>query len=89
MIAHKKRQTKEKGLLCRLAEIVAPQAAEFCWLGRYAVDETSPDGLKSHYFHGKEEAIQYLSASEQETALRSTTLEDVFLETIGQQLECR
>ena len=58
-------------------------------LGRYAVDETSPDGLKSHYFHGKEEAIQYLSASEQETALRSTTLEDVFLETIGQQLECR
>ena len=58
-------------------------------LGRYAVDETSPDGLKSHYFHGKEEAIQYLSASEQEAALRSTTLEDVFLETIGQQLERR
>ena len=78
------------GFMCggRLEETDAP-GHMIEMLGRYAVDETSPDGLKSHYFHGKEEAIQYLSASEQETALRSTTLEDVFLETIGQQLECR
>ena len=78
------------GFMCggRLEETDAP-GHMIETLGRYAVDETSPDGLKSHYFHGKEEAIQYLSASEQETALRSTTLEDVFLETIGQQLECR
>ena len=78
------------GFMCggRLEETDAP-GHMIETLGRYAVDETLPDGLKSHYFHGKEEAIQYLSASEQETALRSTTLEDVFLETIGQQLECR
>ena len=78
------------GFMCggRLEETDAP-GHMIETLGRYAVDETSPDGLKSHYFHGKEEAIQYLSASEQETALRSTTLEDVFLETIGQQLERR
>ena len=78
------------GFMCggRLEETDAP-GHMIETLGRYAVDETSPDGLQSHYFHGKEEAIQYLSASEQETALRSTTLEDVFLETIGQQLECR
>lgn len=56
-------------------------------LGRYAVDETMPSGIASHYFAKKEEAIQYLSASSTETTLRNTTLEDVFLEKIGQQLE--
>ena len=53
-------------------------------LGRYTVDETRSDGLKSHYFHRKEDAIRYLSDSPYETALRSTTLEDVFLEKAGQ-----
>lgn len=31
MKEYRKSQTKEKNLLCRLAEIVAPQASEFCW----------------------------------------------------------
>ncbi|RGZ74800.1 cyclic lactone autoinducer peptide [Agathobacter rectalis] len=44
LIAHKKRQTKEKGLLCRLAEIVAPQAAEFCWGHYYQPKE--PDKMR-------------------------------------------
>lgn len=57
-------------------------------LGRYAVDETTAEGVKSHYFFGKEEAIRYLSDSLCETALRSTTLEDVFLEHVG-KLECK
>lgn len=54
-------------------------------LGRYTVDETTPDGVKSSYFSGKEEAIRYLSDSSRETALRNTTLEDVFLEKIGEK----
>ncbi len=52
-------------------------------LGRYTVDETTADGVISRYFSGKEEAIRYLSDSSNETALRNTTLEDVFLEKIG------
>ena len=55
-------------------------------LGCYTVDATEPDGVKSHYFSGKEEAIRYLTDSPYETALRSTTLEDVFLEHVGKAL---
>ena len=40
---HKKSQTKEKNLLCRLAEIVAPQASEFCWGLYYQPKE--PDNI--------------------------------------------
>ena len=53
-------------------------------LGRYTVDEVCPDGMKNHYFHRKEDAIQFLSDSSNETSLRNTTLEDVFLEKVGQ-----
>lgn len=58
-------------------------------LGRYTVDEVCSDGMKNHYFHRKEDAIQFLSDSSNETSLRNTTLEDVFLEKVGQQLERR
>ena len=58
-------------------------------LGRYAVDETKPDGVRWHYFSEKEEAIRYLSDSPYETSLRNTTLEDVFLEHIGKEMERR
>ena len=58
-------------------------------LGRYAVDETKPDGVRCHYFSEKEEAIRYLSDSPYETSLRNTTLEDVFLEHIGKEMERR
>ena len=58
-------------------------------LGRYAVDETEPDGVRCHYFSGKGEAIRYLSNSPHETALRNTTLEDVFLEHVGKEMDCR
>ena len=39
-------------------------------LGRYTVDEVCPDGMKNHYFHRKEDAIQFLSDSSNETSLR-------------------
>lgn len=43
MKEYKKSQTKEKNLLCRLAEIVAPQASEFCWGLYYQPKE--PDNI--------------------------------------------
>lgn len=48
-------------------------------LGHFAVDEMTPDGLKSHYFKNREEAIAHLSRLTGQTALRNTTLEDVFV----------
>lgn len=58
-------------------------------LGRYTVDEVCPGGTKNHYFHRKEEAIQFLSDSIHDTSMRNTTLEDVFLEKVGQQTKRR
>ena len=58
-------------------------------LGHFAVDEMTSDGLKSHYFKNREDAIAHLSRLTGQTALRNTTLEDVFLEKVGQQLERR
>ena len=76
------------GFMCDgvLEETDAPRSM-IEMLGRYTVDEVCPDGMKNHYFHRKEEAIQFLSDCPQETSLRSTTLEDVFLEKVGRQLE--
>ena len=48
-------------------------------LGHFAVDEMTQDGLKSHYFQNREEAIAHLSRLTGQTALRNTTLEDVFV----------
>lgn len=72
------------GFMCRgvLEETDTPRHM-IKLLGRYAVDETTGDGVRSHYFSRKEEAIRYLSDSPWETTLRSTTLEDVFLEHVG------
>ena len=55
-------------------------------LGPYAVDETSDETLRSSYFQSREEAIAYLSGSEQKASLRNTTLEDVFVDRIGRGL---
>lgn len=48
-------------------------------LGHYAVDLMTTEGLKSQYFRERKEAIEYLSHVEGQTALRNTTLEDVFV----------
>ncbi|WP_417081598.1 ABC transporter ATP-binding protein [Mobilibacterium timonense] len=55
-------------------------------LGGYAVDETAEDSLRSAYFHNRDDAIAYLSGAGENSVLRNTTLEDVFVERIGRGL---
>ena len=55
-------------------------------LGPFAVDETGDEGLKSSYFHTREEAIAYLSAAGSNASFRNTTLEDVFVECAGRKI---
>ena len=55
-------------------------------LGPYAVDEMTPDGRKSRYFHHREEAVAYVGSLAGQFALRDTTLEDVFVERAGKHL---
>lgn len=54
-------------------------------LGSFAVDEISEETLKSTYFHDRKDAIAYLS-EHPEASMRSTTLEDVFVERVGNRL---
>lgn len=56
-------------------------------LGAFAVDETAQENLVSKYFHKREDAIAYLSESQQQASLRATTLEDVFVECAGRKLQ--
>ena len=69
----------------RLDEISTP-ADLIESLGRYTVDEPTPDGTVSHYFHSRQEAIACLSGISDEASLRETTLEDVFVERAGKHL---
>ena len=55
-------------------------------LGAFAVDETSQDNLVSRYFHNRDEAIVYLSKAGRDATLRTTTLEDVFVDVAGRKL---
>jgi ABC-2 type transport system ATP-binding protein len=55
-------------------------------LGPFAVDETAEDDLVTHYFPSRDEAIAYLSTAGETAALRSTTLEDVFVVCAGRKL---
>ena len=55
-------------------------------LGKYTVDETASEGTRSHYFHSRQEAIDFLSSLSCQAALRETTLEDVFVERAGRHL---
>ena len=55
-------------------------------LGSFAVDETSQDSLVSRYFHNRDDAIAYLSKAGSDASLRSTTLEDVFVDVAGRKL---
>lgn len=45
-----------------------------------------PEETKSHYFHHRQEAIEFLSGLTGQAALRETTLEDVFVERAGRHL---
>ncbi|MCR4963926.1 MAG: ABC transporter ATP-binding protein [Firmicutes bacterium] len=55
-------------------------------LGKFAVDETTENGLKSSYFHDREKAIAYLSQAGAQATFRATTLEDVFVECAGRKI---
>lgn len=72
----------------KLEEVDTPRAM-IDSLGQYAVDEIIEENLSSRFFRTKEEAIRFLSGAGSDAALRSTTLEDVFLEKIGKHLEKR
>ena len=50
------------------------------------MDETSQDNLVSRYFHNRDDAIAYLSKAGRDAALRTTTLEDVFVDVAGRKL---
>lgn len=56
-------------------------------LGAYAVDKMTEEGVVSRYFKQRQEAISYLESLEGKTALRDTTLEDVFIEYAGRKLD--
>lgn len=72
----------------RLQEVNTPAAFIEC-LGGYAVDVNTADGMETHYFHDRGEAIAFLSESERKAALRETTLEDVFVERVGIHLTAK
>lgn len=69
----------------RLTEVDTP-AGLIEGLGAFAVDELLEDGVRSRYFHQRDEAIACLSALDGRCALRDTTLEDVFVERVGRKL---
>ncbi len=56
-------------------------------LGAFAVDETGEEQIKSRYFARREEAIEYLAQAGEDASLRSTTLEDVFVEKLGRRID--
>jgi len=66
----------------RLTDINTP-AGYIESLGCYAVDENIEDEAVSHFFDTKEKAIAYLEKTENKAALRDTTLEDVFLQSMS------
>ena len=42
-------------------------------LGKYTVDQETPEGAKSHYFHSREEAISFLSSLDGQCTLRAVS----------------
>ncbi len=54
-------------------------------LGTFAVDEVAEDNLVSRYFHNHSDVIAYMS-EHPEATMRATTLEDVFVERVGNRL---
>ena len=70
----------------RLDTIGAPQDL-IAALGAFAVDITTDETLVSKYFAEKQDAIDYLSNSDEDVTMRNTTLEDVFVERIGRRID--
>ena len=73
----------DKGKVARLA---APEDL-IAELGEVAVDSFTEEHTHSAFFPGKDAALQYASGLQDRFTIRSTTLEDVFLQTVGRGLE--
>jgi ABC-2 type transport system ATP-binding protein len=69
----------------RLQKLDSPRAL-IDELGAYTVDETGSEGLVSRHFADREEAIRYLENAGNDSTLRQTTLEDVFIDVAGRKL---
>ncbi len=69
----------------KLEEVDTPKAM-IDRLGAYAVDQVTEEEMRSCFFPRKEDAIRFLSGLSGDAGLRSTTLEDVFLEKVGKHL---
>lgn len=69
----------------RVARLDTPNDL-ICELGEVAIDEFDGDRTKSAFFTQKEDALAYASGLENKFMLRSTTLEDVFLNVVGRGL---
>ena len=72
----------ESGRIARLA----PPRELICALGAFAIDEFDGEHTKSTFFQTREEALRYAEGLSREFAIRSTTLEDVFLSEVGRGL---
>lgn len=69
----------------RVEEINSP-AGFIEALGSFAVDEMAADEAVTHYFHTKEEALEFAGTTDHRIKLRDTSLEDVFIERAGRKL---
>ena len=69
----------------RLQKLDTPQAL-IDELGRFTVDETGDGSLRSTHFKSREDAIRHLESAGTDASLRSTTLEDVFVECAGRKI---
>jgi len=72
----------------KVAALSTPQDL-ICELGEVAIDEFDGDHTRSAFFPGKEEALAYAAGLHNKFMLRSTTLEDVFLNVVGRGLEAK
>ncbi len=69
----------------RVEEINSP-AGFIEALGSFAVDEVTADEAVTHYFHTKEESLEFAGTTAHRIKLRDTSLEDVFIERAGRKL---
>lgn len=70
----------------KIARLDSPQAL-IRQLGEIAVDEFDVDHTRSTFFPTREGALEFASGLTNKFVLRSTTLEDVFLNVVGSSLE--
>ena len=66
-------------------DVLDTPANLICGLGMFAFDRADGDETESRYFQDREAAIQYLSEAGEAASMRNTSLEDVFVQRVGQR----